>query len=148
MKPQLAMNSVRWTRYLSFFSIYRHILNIRTIYVRIRTIYKHIRLSKILYVCVRIRTYIVRILRLYTSYTYVYLVPKPVGMTIQTYTDLYRCIQTYTNELYVRIHAYTCNIRTYSDGKNRSSLQVLEQSDNRIWSYMYVYCSYFLSIYW
>ena len=93
-----------------------------------------------MYVYVRIAyVYCVRIC-LYTSYTYVFLVPKPVGMTIRTYTDIYRCIQTYTNQLYVRIRAYTYDIRTYLDGKNRSSLQVLVQRDNRyVEPYMVVY---------
>ena len=111
-KPQLRTNSVRWTRYLSVFTIYRLIRDIRTIYVRIRTLYKHIRLWKILYGCVRIRTYSVRILRtynvrisLYSTYTYVFPLPKPVGTPytyIRAYTYVYEQNTYAIRTLYVR----------------------------------------------
>jgi hypothetical protein len=108
MKPQLAMNAVHWTRYLSFFSIYRHILNIRTIYVRIHTIYKHIRLSTIVYVCVRIRTYSVRILRTYMSVYFVYVRIPCTKTRWDAHTNIYRPIQMYT-DIYERIiRTYTC----------------------------------------
>ena len=140
-------------RHIRDIEIYRHIQDIRTICVHMRTLYKHIRLLKIIYVCVRIRTYSVRILRTYIVrirlYLHVYvriLVPKPVRTFYTNYTNYTYVYKRYTNAKQTLYKRYT-NVSVRSTYVYRSNVLTgfgtrKKKDDNRICLYMYVYCVY------